>query len=115
MGSGMVRSASAATAPWWCKFAFGRSGSVKCKVCHAKRCWPARKRCPWVLWGGRLLNRGIQVLLLGALDTFLRGTMGMGMSPSQGLVLAPVPPGQRLGNREKQESSPKYHVAGRSC
>ena len=22
---------------------------------------------PWVLWGGRLLNRGIQILLLGAL------------------------------------------------
>ena len=49
-------------------------GQRECKVCHAMRCWPARKRCyrcdaPHV----------VLVLLLGAqgLDTFHHGTMEM--------------------------------------
>ena len=66
-------------------------GQCECKVCHATRCWPARKRCyrcdaprdavpnnpPWVRWRDRLLSREVVVLQLGAqdLDTFHHGTM----------------------------------------
>ena len=47
-------------------------GQWECRVCHATRCWPARKRChrcdaprgtvpnsppPWVRWGDRFLSR----------------------------------------------------------
>ena len=85
-------------------------GQWECKVFHATRCWPTRKRCykcnaprdtvpnnPVGLFGGHLLRREVLVLPLGALgqDTILRETREMGMSPLQGLVLAPVLPGQK--------------------
>ena len=64
---------------------------------------PPSPPTPRVLWGGHLLSREVQVLRLGALglDTFHRGTMGMGMSPLRGVVLAPVLAGMRWERREK--------------
>ena len=76
----------------------GQWECIVCNVCHDA---VPNNPPPWVRWGGG--GRVVLVLQLGALglDTFHRGTTGMGMSALQVLVLAPVPPRQRLEKREK--------------